>query len=253
MLSSLVDFKLYISLVILLLTIISGLYPFIQRIKNEAHFNFTTAEALAGGIFFGAGLLHMLGNATTNFISLGYSYPWPFLITGGVFLLLLCLEQISHRSLVVHTSNDNFFVMMAVLMISIHSLFEGAALGLSNHLKITIVIACAIIAHKWAASFALAVQINKYLPNLKIGVIYFSIFALMTPIGIILGDLISLQLAYYKLVQPICDALAAGTFLYLGSLHGLSRAVMVEKCGQIRNLNYVFLGFSAMAIVAAWV
>lgn len=246
-------FKISLAVFILILTIIAGIYPFIKRNNNEqTNVDFSAAEALAGGIFFGAGLLHMLGSATSNFISLGFNYPWPFLISGGVFLSLLYLEHLSKHALKTQ-ENNNVFVIIPLIMISLHSLFEGTALGLSSQVTLTLVIAFAIIAHKWAASFALAVQINKNGCRFKTGFSYFMIFALMTPIGIMLGNIVAQQLNQYKLLQPICDALAAGTFLYLGSIHGLNRAVMIEKCRHVSNLYYVLLGFSAMAIVAVWV
>lgn len=249
---SLDQLKLSVSLFILLLTLAAGIYPFIRRIILQHAFNFSAAEALAGGVFFGAGLLHMLGDATNHFITLGFVYPWPLLIAGGMFLCLFSLEQMSQHSLNVKP-NSQWFILIVIGMISLHSLFEGTALGLTNHIRFTIVLACAIMAHKWAASFALAVRINKTQLSLTKGLIYFLIFACMTPIGILLGNWISHQLQHHKLIEPICEALAAGTFLYLGSIHVLDRTVMIDKNNQRNHLKYVFLGFSVMAIVAVWV
>ncbi|MDE4996881.1 ZIP family metal transporter, partial [Francisella tularensis subsp. holarctica] len=68
---------------------------------------------------------------------------------------------------------------------SIHSLFEGAALGLSEELSVARVIFLAIIAHKWAASFALAININKTWMNFISRFMLFTIFEIMTPLGIV--------------------------------------------------------------------
>ncbi|MDE5021018.1 zinc transporter, partial [Francisella tularensis subsp. holarctica] len=50
---------------------------------------------------------------------------------------------------------------IATIILSIHIFFEVAALGLSEELSVALVIFLAIIAHKCAASFALAININK--------------------------------------------------------------------------------------------
>ena len=74
----------------------------------------------------------------------------------------------------------------------------------------------------------------------------------MTPLGIYFGDVISTSLAEHTLIQPIFSSIAAGTFLYLGTLHGLSRSFMIEKCCNLKNFTYVIIGFSLMAVVAIW-
>ena len=50
----------------------------------------------------------------------------------------------------------------------------------------------------------------------------------------------------------LSPAASAGTFLYLGTLHGLSRAVMVQQCCNLKQYTFVIIGFSLMAIVAIW-
>ena len=137
-------------------------------------------------------------------------------------------------------------------MLSFHSFLAGAALGISGSLSVFIVILLAIIAHKWAASFSLAVHINKSQLPFNIAVLLFLVFALMTPLGILMGDLIQNTLHSYQLIEPVFSSLAAGTFLYLGTLHGLERAVMVKKCCDLKHFRYVMLGFAIMALVAVW-
>jgi zinc transporter ZupT len=87
---------------------------------------------------------------------------------------------------------------------------------------------------------------------MKTNIFLFGIFALMVPLGVVFGTLATQYLTQYPLVEPIFSALAAGTFLYLGTLHGLKHAVMIEKCCDLRRFTLVIIGFAIMAVVAVW-
>jgi len=80
----------------------------------------------------------------------------------------------------------------------------------------------------------------------------FIVFAIMTPIGIILGEEALQGLGNLPLLTPIFSALAAGTFLYIGTLHGLRRAIMIERCCNMREFSLMLCGFGLMAVVAIW-
>ncbi|MCP4176333.1 MAG: ZIP family metal transporter [bacterium] len=244
--------KLLSIILIYIITISAGFYPFLKKMKSEREFDFPIGESLAAGVFLGAGLLHMLSESVNGFKSSGYSYPFPFLLAGGVFLLLLFLEHLT-REMYEHSHGESSagFAILAAVMLSIHAFLAGAALGLSDSMSIFIIILIAILAHKWAASFALAVRITKSSLSTKYGIILFLIFSLMVPIGIVFGDIVSQGLTGHSLLEPIFTALAAGTFIYFGTLHGLKRSALVECC-NLRQFNFVLLGFAIMAVVAIW-
>jgi zinc transporter ZupT len=245
------ELKLLLAAAILFLALLAGFLPF--KIKNERRdFDFPVGETLACGVFLGAALIHMLGDADQGFIALGYHYPFAFLIAGASFLGLLLLEHLGNELQAHHDGNSKSMALLAVLMLSIHSLFEGTALGISNNFLTTLVLGLAIIAHKWAASFSLSVTINKSSLRFSIGMACFLIFALMTPIGISIGSLLEHTTSAYPLLMPIFSALAAGTFLYIGTLHGLGRATMIQRCCNIREFLFMILGFGIMAVVAIW-
>lgn len=250
---NLIELKIFFALIILLMTIIAAYLPFRKHLHNMAGHEFQKGEALACGVFLGVGLIHMLGDASTQFQQLQVTYPLAFLFCGLSFLFLLYLEHLGGEICTHHDhGHDNTpIAILAIVMLSIHSLFEGAALGLSHQLSTGLLIFIAIIAHKWAESFALAVQINKSALKLSLGLLYFAIFALMTPLGIFLGHLIA-HLGQHNYLQPIFTSFAAGTFLYIGTLHGLKRSVMVERCCNLHDYGFVIIGFSLMAIVAIW-
>lgn len=251
---NLTAFKLFIALTILIATILGGIWPFLkkQRQQTTQELDFPIGESLASGIFFGAGLLHMLPDAVTDFSAADYHYPWPFLIAALSFLLLLLLEHISvtlqHHAHQVLSS----IALLTLTMLSIHSLLEGAAVGVSNTFAETIIIFIAIIAHKSAASFALATHLTRSKLNTYSALLAFCFFALMTPIGIFVGDNVLHTTEAHSLLAPIFSSLAAGTFLYIGTLHGLGRASLIRHCCNMREFIFMTLGFSLMAIVGIW-
>lgn len=251
MLNSLLFVKLISILLIFITAAIAGIYPFINKYKRGKN-KFPFGQALAIGIFLGAGFIHMLGDASEGFTDLHYNYPIAFFIAGAIFLSFLAFEHIGQYLYKNHGANANSFALISFFMLSIHSLFAGAALGLSNHFSVILLLLIAILAHKWAASFALAIQITNSKLSKRLGIILFILFAFMTPIGVYFGSLVSTTLGKHQLITPVFNAIAAGTFIYLGTLHGLSRSFMATKCNSIKNFVFVILGFAIMALVAIW-
>lgn len=240
------------ALIIFAITVAAGSIPFIMKLQNPDRFDFPAGEALANGVFLGAGLVHMLSNSASNFIGLGFSYPWAFVISGATFLLFLLSEHIGFFVEGNHKNQSLFIALTSTVMLSIHSFFAGAALGISDSYALAIIIFLAIIAHKWAASFSLSLYINKTSLKLSTRVIYFLVFSLMVPLGVFFGDLVHHHYVSNKLLQPIFSSIAAGTFIYLGTLHGFKRVISQKGCCNLFHYCYVIAGFTLMSVVAIW-
>ncbi|WP_407637806.1 ZIP family metal transporter [Legionella adelaidensis] len=245
--------KIISALSIFAVILLAGWYPFKKRIRKDEHFDFPLGETLATGVFLGAALLHMLPEANDMFAKLGYDYPFAFIITGVVFLVFLWFEHLGQELYHHQAANHPAFAILAWLMLSFHSLVLASALGYSHEAPIIIMLFLAIITHKWAESFAIAVQLNKSSLSTFSSMTFFLVFALMTPLGIFLGWYLNQGVETDSLFDPILLSLSAGTFLYLGTLHGLERCVMVERCCDLRYFSFVIIGFLIMAGVAAYV
>lgn len=237
-------------LVIFLLTLMAGYLPFHYRQHTSEAKTFPIAEALASGIFLGAGLIHLLSDASTTLMQHHVTFPYPFILAGAMFLLLLWLEHVGKEYYHHHGDDHPFFAGLATLMLSIHAFLAGTALGFSSTLSFFLILLLAILAHKWAASFALSVYINKSRLSLRARISLFLMFALMTPLGILFGHTITNVITVAFWVPPMVTALAAGTFLYLGTLHGLSRAVLVKECCNLKTYSFVVIGFFLMALLS---
>jgi len=240
------------TLLIFLMTLIAGSYLFLKKSTTQEHTSFPISESLAAGVFLGMALMHMFNDASESFYRLHFHYPLAALLMAVTFLFLLWLEHLGRELTETKTQNENIFSILATVMLSIHAFLMGVALGLSSVLSVAIILLLAILAHKWAESFSLAIQIAKSHFNHRTRLLLFFIFAMMTPLGILLGGFSVHMLEKMPLLQPIFSSLAAGTFLYLGTLHGLENATLIKRCCELKRFYFVILGFMMMAVVAIW-
>lgn len=249
---SLLSSKLIAAIVIFLITVVAAWPSFKQRFRTTQKPEFSVGEALASGIFLGVGLIHMLAEANNEFLAAGYRYPFAFFLAGSIFLLLLLVEHIGIELAENSSGNTTIITLITVFMLSLHSLLEGAALGVSNTFIDLSVILVAILAHKWAASFSLAVKLNRTNLSLKASALYFILFAIMTPLGIIMATVINRHNEVYPLIRPLFNSLAAGAFIYIGTLHGLKRSIMIERCCNLRESCWLIIGFLLTALLVIW-
>ncbi len=230
---------------------VAGLIPFRQ--SDHAHaIDFPLSKAFSAGIFLGAALLHMLNAAIIDFHQLGIIYPIAPLLAGLTFLILLWLEHIGRELEHNQAYTAPAVATLATAMLCFHALFEGTALGVNLQLSTSLILFCAIMAHKWAASFALASHLTSSQMKRKNQWLLFLTFSLVTPSAILIADA-TISTLSNPLLAPTCNALAAGTFLYIGTLHGLRKAVMIERCCDARQFLFVIMGFASMALLAQWV
>jgi zinc transporter 1/2/3 len=247
-------FKFLAGTLILIVTLVCGLGPIRKWWKKAHSHTLALAEAFAGGIFLGVALFHMLPDSTRAFQQLlgQDAYPYGNLFCAVGFMFLLGMENIILR-VVHHRQNPIPFLLAAVL--SIHALIEGSALGINTSFADTVLIFIAIIVHKGSESLALAANFarNSTLP--KHAMVVFLIFASMTPLGILMGDLLAETSAgnHNPFLEPTFNALAAGTFLYIATLHKIHHQHIHECLGNLKEYTAMTIGLIAMAVLAIWI
>jgi hypothetical protein len=87
------EFKLAAVVVIFLIGISSGLLPLRFAVSKGEQLLFSIGNSLAGGIFLGAGLLHLLPDGI-EFLSGVSDYPLAMLIAASSLGVLLFLEKV---------------------------------------------------------------------------------------------------------------------------------------------------------------
>lgn len=250
--------KLISILSIFIIGLIGGLLPLNKSLSQKGKERLTLGNAFAGGIFLGAGLIHMLPDAFENFKTLApnIDFPFPALISGIGFLLILIIEQANAGKLEHTKSAENkvVFPVILYLVLSIHSIIAGTSLGLEGAILSATAIFIAIIAHKGAASFSLGVNLKMNGFEKKRHLITIGFFVIMTPLGIILGTIFSNVLADKTSImfEMIFDSLATGTFLYIAIME-IMRDVFEQKNRTWAKLSLIMIGYTLMGIIAIWV
>ena len=230
---------------ILVATLAGGLKPL--RSTQRTQDRYPLGEAFASGVFLALGLAMMLPASFHLFEQAlpHVDHPVASLIA---IISLLALLGVSH--LVKHleqdlreadpAANNAAVPVLMTLMIAIPSFFMGAALGVSETRQATLIL-IAILLHKSSAAFALALKLtDSSLPAARVRVV-FGCFALSTPAGIVFGSAVGGQLGTESLLimRATVLAMAAGTFLFMGTLSELQSAPLIKRCRHWR-------GFAAM-------
>jgi len=79
----------------------------------------------------------------------------------------------------------------------------------------------------------------------------FSLFALSTPLGIVVGEDIHqyLSAGTMVIIKGTILSLAAGTFLYMSTLHDLENSPSIKICSTKKGFLFLICGFLITALV----
>ncbi|KAI1889761.1 hypothetical protein AGOR_G00166260 [Albula goreensis] len=157
------------------------------------------------------------------------------------------LEGSAHHIHVDLQAHSSFRSFMLFLSLSLHSVFEGLAIGLQTTESKVLEICIAILVHKSIIVFSLSVKlVQSAVPPLWV-VAYVGIFAVMSPLGIAVGiSVMEAQLESSALIQAVLEGLAAGTFIYITFLEILPHELNSPE-RQLPKVLFILLGFSVMA------
>lgn len=252
-----VELKLISSVVIFVSGLIGGLLPLRLDDSERSRRLLSLGNGFSGGIFLGAGLIHMLGDAQRGFASITDTYPFAFLIAGGGFLAILFLEMVALQGRedvgAMSGGKNAIYPFLLTIVLSVHSLIAGTALGLEGSIAASLALLVAIIAHKGSAAFALGVSLRSArFPRRRL-ITTVAMFSCMTPIGVLTGLAFSRALSGQTAVilEAVFDALAAGTFVYVAVLDIIDES-FAEKVDLGIKFALLTAGFLGMALLAVW-
>jgi len=253
----LTDFQWFSLITILLATYAGGFFPLYRQQKAKESDGFPLGQAFTSGVFLALSLtlmlpasLHLLNKAFPS-----VDYPVASIIAIAAFLFLLGLEHITRH---IHRNNESTqdqltlpaVPIIMTVMIAIPSFFLGTALGVSDT-SAAVFIWVAIMVHKSSAAFALALKMIRSTLTKYQTYLIFSLFALSTPIGIVVGEDIHqyLSAGTMVIIKGTILGLAAGTFLYMATLHELDHSPLIKGCSTKKGFLIMICGFLITALV----
>uniref|UniRef100_A0A8C8STQ1 Solute carrier family 39 member 2 n=1 Tax=Pelusios castaneus TaxID=367368 RepID=A0A8C8STQ1_9SAUR len=222
----------------------------------------------AAGVFLGACLMHMVADALTDIQGeLGkqlqqLDYPFAELIISiGFFLVFLTESLVLHccRSTrpppsspsILHShgvpapsghSPVSFRALVLFVSLSLHSLFEGLAVGVQQGEAGALQLCLAILAHKGVIAFSLGLQLVQSGTRPRWRLLYLGVFALMSPSGMAVGIGLSLSGgAAGGLAMALLEGVAAGTFLYITFLEILPQELSSPE-PPLAKFSFIALG-----------
>ena len=226
-------------------------------------------NCFAGGVILAAGFVHLLGDAASGYAA-AYpqdDFPWPFAIAAASFVSILAIERVLPRipagdrsggdpeaAALVAAAAGGVFPYLLLLTLSIHSLIAGLALGTQTSSSGFAIVLVAILAHKGSAAFALGVSMHRAEIPRRRATPLIAGFAVMTPIGVLAGILLtSLASSAAEAAFEIWfDAIAAGTFIYIGALDIIREEFIPARNGRRRRFIATGAGLLVMTLVAIW-
>lgn len=248
-------FKWLAAVIILSISLLAGLASigFASRYKKQLEIG----DAIANGIFIGAALFHLFPSAVHGFRQIGLRFVYIEIIAliAFSFIILWLIEHVLLRQKETLSRQTNIWLLTITL--SLHALIAGIALGISEIFSIVSILFIAIIAHKGFETFAFIINLYHQLEKKSQVVLVLIVFSVITPIGIILG-IIGDQFLHTQLdnVLATCfSAFAAGTFLYIGTVHShhLHHTYQTDSYHQYTKLIATIIGIAVMAIMGIWI
>ncbi len=219
---------------ILGIAIVGGMIPILVSKQQASRRYLSLGNALAGGIFLGVGFVHLLPEADEALRNV-VDYPLaPLLAALGVGLLLLIDRVVLEGRNSMLGQEDEptrppFYAFVLLIVLSVHSIIAGMALGLQPEAAAALVVMLGILFHKGSAAFALIVTAHSA-GNRKLWQTLW-LFAVMTPIGIVLGTVAGqvFEGRTALVFEGSFNAIAAGTFIYVAVMDVLDAEMSRER------------------------
>jgi len=139
---------------------------------------------------------------------------------------------------------------VTALALSSHSLLEGLAVGVENHVKDVWALFIAISLHKCVIAFCMSLELVQSCTSKLLFVLYLAAFCLMSPIGIGIGIGISElpESKYHEFTVAFLQALSGGTIIYCIMFEIIQRERQKNVSGMLQLLGIV-LGFVGMLLI----
>ena len=249
-------FKLLAAVLILAVALVGAVIAKRWRGQESDGAGLSVANCFAGGVFLAAGLIHVLPDAQGQLASVfpDMDYPLFGLLATASVAVMIMIDQWGHRR-AAHDATQASGISAAVLflVLSIHSVITGFALGIEGQGMAATALLVAVLAHKGTATFALALKVAPVCDGDRVFYQRMIGFALTTPVGILVGALLLKHLSGNTgaLMEGVFDALAAGTFVYVALFEILGNEFKKDDQLMAKSLA-VTAGAGMMALVAIW-
>jgi zinc transporter 1/2/3 len=264
-------FKFLAAVVIFILNVASSVAPLCFTSRTWI----SKAESLAGGVFIGSAIVHLIPESLHSFEGLSSSALAPIIIL-ICFSILLVIEVFaqshpddsdhSERLLQSRDSSPtgkpeiapfapratgelSSVVLVLYGVLIFHGFVEAIAFGIMKHQSVLLALFCAIIGHKPVETFALGLELLKSRPRQSLYFVMMLVFSSIAPITILVTVWIEKNAS--QLFFGVVTSASAGAFLFVGC-HEL--AELLHHAGKwsleakVKHLLFFTAGAAWMAV-----
>jgi zinc transporter 1/2/3 len=144
---------------------------------------------------------------------------------------------------------------LVVVALSFHSVFEGLAIGLQHTQRDVWYLFTAVSIHACAILFCIGLELVTSGIRLLNLVLYVVILSLVSPLGVVIGILVTVNSStegpVQDLVVAVLQGIAGGTILYITFFEVLDREKRKETGCGIMRIVFILVGFSVMVALQA--
>ncbi|CAH1111693.1 unnamed protein product [Psylliodes chrysocephalus] len=155
-------------------------------------------------------------------------------------------SHVGHSHIIINPGNSTVVIvrgLLVVLALSVHELFEGLAVGLESSSHTVWYMFGAVSAHKLVIAFCIGVELVASGLRTVFIVIYVFTFAVVSPLGIGIGIIVSnVEGASNTVISVILQGLASGTLMYVVFFEILQG----DKRSGLKQFSAITLGFFIM-------
>jgi len=244
-------------LAIIAVGLLGGAIPMRAAGREASERFFSLGNAFAGGVFLGAGFIHLLPDGAEN-LSAVSDYPLAALLAASGLVALLLIDKVIFGRFDDdagggQASSPGVAAYVLVVILSVHSIIAGLSVGFEPKMTSTLVILVAILMHKGSAAFALAISMERHDVPRSRQKRLLGLFVLMTPLGVVIGSVASTAVtgAAASPLEGIFDSVAAGTFIYVAILEVIAEEFAGAE-DRWPKFTLIGAGLAMMALLALW-
>lgn len=137
--------------------------------------------------------------------------------------------------------------LILVLAVSIHSIFEGLAIGLQTSSTAVYRLLLAVSFHKIIVTVSLGLQIARIKRKLVFAIIFGIVYSSAAPLGVFIGSMVASNTD--DLTVGIMQSLACGTFIYVAAFEILPEELRSPKRSRSLCVGSFALGLALVVII----
>ena len=138
-----------------------------------------------------------------------------------------------------------------IIAVSLHAVIEGMGMGAGKSTEGVVSTFIGVAVHKGLEGFAVGANLIGAAVSKRRFIMYSAVVCLASPLGALIGYLMTLGNARTGVVGPVLGALAVGTFIQVATMEFLPRTFAKQDHFWLKSMG-LLAGFAVMSTMPIW-